>query len=120
MAVDSTAHTSEALGESGQIGHQPARSPDDRVFNGSIDEVAVFNYAFTPLQVTNLYNAAFATAPSVTLAIQQIGANLQLTWPQGTLLEANDASGPYTTNVNASPYTFPPTSAKKFFRVRVR
>jgi hypothetical protein len=30
MAVDSTAHTSEALGENGQIGHQPARSPDDR------------------------------------------------------------------------------------------
>jgi hypothetical protein len=82
--------------------------------------VAVFNYAFSPVQVTNLYNAAFAAAPSITLAIQQVGTNLQLTWPQGTLLEANDVGGPYTTNVNTSPYLFAPTGTKKFFRVRVQ
>ena len=119
MAVDSTPHSSETFVANGEIGHQPGNGPDNRVFNGSIDEFAVFNYALTPAQVLSLYNAAFAVGP-VTLNIQQVGANVRLTWPQGTLLEANDVSGPYTTNVNISPYTFAPAGAKKFFRVRVQ
>jgi hypothetical protein len=113
-------HTSEAWIGNGEIGHQVGRLPDDRVFNGAIDEVAVFNYAFTPAQVLNLYNAAFSSAPSVTLTIQRIGANVQLTWPQGTLLEASAVTGPYTTNNATSPYTFAPTGAGKFFRVKVQ
>jgi hypothetical protein len=87
----------------------------DRTFNGLIDEVAVFNYSFTPDQVLNLYNAA----TSVTLSIQRVGANVRLTWPAGTLLEANDLAGPWATNNAASPYTFAPTAARRFFRVKV-
>ncbi len=83
-----------------------------------IDEVAVFNYAFTPAQILSLYNSAFE-AP-VTLSIQKVGANVQLTWPRGTLLEATDVTGPWTTNNAASPYTVGPAGAKKFFRVRVQ
>jgi hypothetical protein len=78
-AVNSIAHTSEAWGGNGQIGGQ-GNSPDYRVFNGSIDEVAVFNFAFTPAQVLNLYQNAFAPP----LVIQKVGANVHLTWPQGT------------------------------------
>jgi hypothetical protein len=119
-AVDSTPQINQAWGGNGQIGHQLGRGPDSRVFNGSIDEVAVFNYAFTPAQVLNLYNAAFSAIPSVTLSIERIGTNVRLSWPQGTLLEALDVSGPWTTNGNASPYTFAPAGAKKFFRVKVQ
>ncbi len=120
-ATDSVSHLTETFAESGQIGHQQGRGPDDRVFDGSIDEVAVFNYAFTPQQVVELYNAAFTSVPpDVTITIQQVGSNLQLTWPQGTLLEAPGVSGPYTTNNAASPYTFAPTGAAKFFKVQVR
>jgi hypothetical protein len=115
-AVNSASQTSEAWAGEAHIGHQPGRAADDRVFNGSIDEVAVFNYAFTPAQVLNLYQTAFAP----TLTIQKVGANVELTWPQGTLLEASDVSGPYTTNGNSSPYIFTPTDAKKFFRVKVQ
>jgi hypothetical protein len=43
-----------------------------------------------------------------------------LTWPQGTLLEADELTGPWTTNNAASPYTTPPSAAKKFYRVQVR
>ena len=40
--------------------------------------------------------------------------------PQGTLLEANEVTGPYTTNNAASPYTNAPTAARKFFKVIVK
>jgi hypothetical protein len=96
-------------------------TPQWRIFDGTIDELAVFKYAFTPAQVLNLYHAALGTAPpSVTLSIQRVGANLQLSWPQGILLEATDVGGPYTTNNNSSPYLFSPTGTKKFFRVQVQ
>jgi hypothetical protein len=113
-------HEVEAWAGTGQIGHQVTRLADQRLFKGSIDEVAVFNYAFTPVQVLNLYHAAFSGAAPVTLSVQKIGANVQLSWPQGTLLEANDLTGPWTTNNATSPYTFAPIAAKKFFRVKVQ
>jgi Concanavalin A-like lectin/glucanases superfamily/Immunoglobulin I-set domain len=115
-AEDIALHEIETFGANGEIGHQPGSGPDNRVFNGSIDEVAVFNYAFTPAQVLNLYNAA----SSFTLNIQKVGANVVLSWPQGTLLEANDVTGPYTTNLNTSPYTLTPGGVKKFYRVGVQ
>jgi len=114
-AVRSVPHTSEAWAGNGQIGSQGG-SPDFRIFNGSIDEVAVFNYAFTPAQVLSLYNSGIG----VSLTIQKVGANVQLTWPQGTLLEANSVTGPYLTNTATSPYTFGPTGTMKFFRVKVQ
>ncbi len=89
-------------------------------FCSEMDEVALFNYALSPQQVTNLYNAAFTGTPTVTLTIQKVQSGLQLTWPQGTLLEATDVAGPYVTNNAASPYTFTPTGPAKFFRVKVQ
>ena len=89
-------------------------------FPGRIDEVAGFNYAFTPAQVLSLYHAALGAAPSVTLTIQNVGSNVQLSWPQGTLLEANDLAGPWTTNNAASPYSVTPTGSRKFYRVLVQ
>ena len=88
----------------------------DRTFDGVIDEVAVFNYAFTPEQVLNLYNAS----TSVLLNIQRAGSAVQLTWPVGTLLEANDVTGPWATNNAVSPYIVAPAGAKKFYRVQVQ
>jgi len=115
-AVNPILHNSDSWGAgTAQIGGQ-GNSPDFRIFNGSIDEVALFNYAFTPAEVLSLFNAA----TSVTLNISKVGSNVRLTWPQGTLLEAPDLSGPWTTNLNASPYTFAPSGTKKFFRVKLQ
>jgi hypothetical protein len=110
-------HTNEPWDGTADIGGDPDNDVG-RTFEGMIDEVAVFNYAFTPAQILNLYNSAFQSP--VTLTIQKVGANVQLTWPRGTLLEANDVTGPWTTNSAASPYTVEPAGAKKFFRVRVQ
>jgi hypothetical protein len=48
------------------------------------------------------------------------GGQLQLSWPQGILLEASSLSGPWLTHGNASPYTFSPIGPQQFFRVRVQ
>jgi hypothetical protein len=114
-------HTSEAWDGNAQLGGDQ-ETVDWRIFDGRIDEVAVFNYDFTPAQVLNLFNSAFQPQqpPAVTLAIQQVGANVQLSWSQGALLEASEVTGPYTTNGAASPYTVAPSAARKFFRVQVQ
>jgi hypothetical protein len=118
-ATNTIPHTAEAWDGRALIGYDGGYY--DINFPGRIDEVAVFNYAFTPAQVLSLYNAAFTTsAPPVTLTIQKVGANVVLSWPQGTLLEGNSVTGPWTTNSAISPYTNAPNAASKFFRVKVQ
>jgi hypothetical protein len=60
-------------------------------------------------------------AQPVTLGAQYSGGSLTLTWSQGILLEANDVTGPWTTNLTAtSPYVTTPTDPRKFYRVQVQ
>jgi hypothetical protein len=113
-AVNPVTHQNVAWDGTARIGSDENNL--SRTFDGLIDEVAVFNYALTPAQVLAIYNAAL----SVTLNIQKVGPNLQLTWPSGTLLEANDLAGPWSTNSATPPYTFTPSAAKKFYRVQVQ
>jgi hypothetical protein len=113
-AINPIAHANAIWDGSAHIGNDA--TDVNRTFNGMIDEVAVFNYAFTPQQVLDLYNASI----SVTLSIQRLGTNLQLTWPMGTLLQADDVTGLWTTNNAPSPYTFAPTGTRKFYRVQVQ
>ena len=57
---------------------------------------------------------------AVTLNVQHVGASqIQLQWSQGTLLEATNIVGPWTTNTAASPLTLTPSAPHKFYRVRV-
>jgi len=52
-------------------------------------------------------------------AIQWSGSNLQVSWLYGTLLEATNITGPWTTNIATSPYTVAPVGPMKFYRVQV-
>jgi Concanavalin A-like lectin/glucanases superfamily/Immunoglobulin I-set domain len=119
-ATNVLAHTSDVFGNNWRIGTDDVNNNNDgtRSFNGLIDEVAVFNYAMTPTQIKNLYSAG-GPAP-VTLSIQPSGANVILSWPKGTLLEATTVSGPWTTNNAASPYTASPSAGQKYYRVIVK
>jgi hypothetical protein len=60
--------------------------------------------------------------PIVNLAVQTVaGHNLQLTWPQGVLLQAVNIAGPWITNATAtSPYMFSPTASQMYYRVFVQ
>jgi hypothetical protein len=73
-----------------------------RTFNGIIDEVSVFNTSLSLGQITALYNQA----SQVILEYTYSAGVLQLTWSQGTLLQATNLLGPWSTNSAAvSPYT---------------
>ena len=70
--------------------------------------------------VANDFNGtqySFVAFPSQALTLTPIGGGqLTVTW-SGTLLETtNLASGIWTTNTHASPYTFTPSGQQKFFR----
>jgi Concanavalin A-like lectin/glucanases superfamily/Bacterial Ig domain len=88
------------------------------VFHGEMDEVAVFNYTLSPAQIATLYTTALAGSP-VTLSCQISGTNLVLSWPHGTLLQATNIAGPWTTNNAAtSPYTLVPDEPQMFYRIK--
>lgn len=57
----------------------------------------------------------------VTIGMQQLlSGNLVLTWPQGILLQATNAAGPWTTNGASPPYTNQPNNPQMFYRVLVQ
>jgi alpha-galactosidase len=111
-------HNNAAIGDFSYIGTDPY-AKTARVFNGLIDEVAVFNYSLTPAQIQQLY-ANGAVLPQVQVGIQYSGPNLDLSWPQGTLLQAENLMGPWLPVPNAlSPYSVSvtPTNTSMFYRV---
>lgn len=90
-----------------------------RYFDGSIDEVAVYRTALSGTAVTNLFSG-IVPPPSVNVSIQRVGNGVQVSWPQGTLLEANSVTGPWTTNPAASPVLVPSPTGSKFYKVIVQ
>jgi hypothetical protein len=58
--------------------------------------------------------------PPVSIQIQSVGNQVQLTWPNGTLLEATNLTGIWVTNNATSPYLVNPTGAQKFYKVLVQ
>jgi hypothetical protein len=106
-------HAALALNSGFRLGGDPAG--DDRIFNGRIDEVAVFGSALTQEQIVTLVGATF---PTITLDRLPSG-NIQLNWSGGALYQAEDLSGPWTPVPGAtSPYSFAPVLSRQFFRVQ--
>lgn len=116
--TNAIAHTVELWDGPTAIGADTLSGPS-RVFNGKVDEVAVFNYTLSPAQVAALYSVALLGGP-VTLSCQRSGADLVLTWPRGTLLHATDPNGPWSPVPGAAPpsLTLVPTGPA-FYRVQV-
>ena len=91
-----------------------------RCFTGAIDEAMIFRRALTPSEIGALYQAA--QQQSVLLQMEVSGNDLILTWPVGTLQQADNVGGSYSDLSGAhSPYTHTivPGTSRKFFRVRV-
>ncbi len=66
--------------------------PGERLFPGSLADVAVFTRALSAAQVAGLFNG------QVSLRITQSGPNVIISWPAGVLQQAPSISGPWTTN----------------------
>lgn len=53
------------------------------------------------------------------LSIRNSGSQLRIEWTGGTLLQATDLTGPWTTNSAASPLLVTPSEARMFFKVQL-
>jgi hypothetical protein len=61
--------------------------------------------------------AATLSKPLATLQIGFVGSNLYLTWPSGTLEQATNIAGPWTTNSAASPLRITHSAPQMFYRL---
>jgi hypothetical protein len=77
--------------------------------------------AYTIWYVGQTYGRSFDTFGPVLLVIRRNGANLELIWQSGTLLQADTLAGPWSAVPSASaPYLLlSPTPSRKFYRVQL-
>ncbi|MGC3956970.1 MAG: GH92 family glycosyl hydrolase [Verrucomicrobiota bacterium] len=97
-------------------------SPDygtSRLLAGSIAHAAVFTNALTAAQVLTLYKASTNPPPAFLKIVPGGTGNLILDWYPGTLLQATNLGGPWTTNVAVAPLALAPTNSQMYFRVLV-
>lgn len=115
-ASNSVANPNQSFSGTGTIGTD-AYSSSARAFNGIMDEVAVFNYALAPAQLQQLYANGHQLA-QVQVGVQNVGGNLNLNWPQGTLMQSPTVNGPWSAVSGIpSPLTVQPTNNSMFYRV---
>jgi hypothetical protein len=86
----------------------PATAADNGAQYAVIVNSPVNAQASTPATLT-------VSAP-LEIGIKLSNGTVMLTWPAGTLLEAGDLLGPWTTNVATSPLYVTPTNAHMFYR----
>ena len=77
--------------------------------------------------VTNSFGSVTSVAVSVTgivanpkVTVTRSGTDMVLSWPSGSLLEATNVLGPWTTNSATSPYQFTPTAPQRYFRLQLQ
>lgn len=120
FATNAIAHTSDVFGATWMLGRDNIDSADNgaRTFNGTMDEVAVFTRSLSPSEIQELFLTGLSGRP-LRIGIEHAGTDVILTWKAGTLLEADEPTGPWTPVAGAtSPYTTPAASGSRFFRVQ--
>jgi len=87
-------------------------------FQGSIDEVAIYNKALSAATINAHYFVAESGSGSLTIAAS--GSNVIITWSMGTLQSADSLAGPWTDVPAAtSPYQTSSSSGTLFYRVKL-
>ena len=103
------------------IGSRPSgqSAPYDLNFVGTIDEVAIYNYALSASQVQLHYSVG--TNGPVSMTATPSGHKVILTWPLGTLQSASAATDTFTNVSGAvSPMTNSTSNGMQFYRVKVK
>ncbi len=96
-------------------------SPDygNRFLPADIADAAIFAQALSGQQVQGIYNGV-AVSGQQFITITRNGPGVTLNWQTGTLLQATNLLGPWTTNSLAVPgYTVPATNSSQFFKLLV-
>ena len=90
-----------------------------RFFTGSIQDVAIYNKALSPLQIRNHYLAGEYGTANPPLQVTYSGGLVTLTWPAGTLQQSTNVPGPYVDVPGAtSPFNPPGGHSQQFYRVK--
>jgi hypothetical protein len=118
-------HDSEEFAVAWHIGEDYSSGANDgsRVFPGRISGVAVFLSALSAYQIQTLADAGLGITPppppvTVDIATNSTPGSLTISWSSGTLLEATNLGGPWTTNTSAtSPYPVSATNSHMFFKI---
>jgi hypothetical protein len=79
--------------------------------------VIVADNGHPSLTATQSLFATVFPPPSITTEIFE--GQLQLTWPKGTLQEADEVTGPYSDVTDVSPFVPTLSGDRKFFRIRL-
>lgn len=98
----------------------------DPDLTGSIDELRIYAGVLTSNDVANSFNAgpdavlAVGSNPRIKVSVTHFGSQPILSWPLGTLEQADELIGPWTAlPLATSPYAPPIVGTKKYFRVRI-
>ncbi len=92
------------------------------------DDLAVWRRVLTTYEAQSIYlvgqqyGSSFDTVRPIQLIAQRTGDDLELVWQAGTLLEADNVTGPYSPVAGAAaPYhKVTPGAAKRFYKVGIR
>lgn len=96
---------------SGQFRWTPSVAPGTNAIS-----VIVTDSGTPSLTATQTFHVMVYTIPSIGVSFP--GGQLQLSWPFGTLQEADEATGPYCDLTDVSPFSPPMTAVRRFYRIR--
>jgi Concanavalin A-like lectin/glucanases superfamily len=85
-------------------------------FTGSLYDVRIYNYPLTEQEVISVGHVALTFTSEIVPG--GAGSQLVITWSLGTLLQATNVLGPWTTNSTVSPATIDMTAPQMFFRTQ--
>ncbi|MFO1512922.1 MAG: putative Ig domain-containing protein, partial [Verrucomicrobiota bacterium] len=96
---------------SGVFSWKPTTAPATNSFS-----IIVADSGVPSLTATQAFSVVvYLPAP---LNFQMFGNQMMLSWPRGTLQQADEVTGPYSDMPQSSPYFVTPTAARKFYRIR--
>ncbi|HNT14846.1 MAG TPA: lamin tail domain-containing protein [Verrucomicrobiota bacterium] len=96
----------------GQFHWHPASAPANATIT-----VLVNDNGTPSLTASRSFNVTVHLPPTLTTQVN--GNQMQLSWPRGTLQEADEVTGPYFDVPAVSPITVDLTEARKFYRIRL-
>jgi hypothetical protein len=120
-ATNNVTHAPRAFSDSLRIGNDP--QDVNRTFDGTIDEVAIFDASLSGAQIQALYNGTIIPTEGGSLAISQNNGQITITWTGAGVLQSttavNGASTVWTDETTTgNSFTISAAGAAKFYRLK--
>ena len=113
-ATNAIAHIPALFNATARIGEDS--SGNGRIFNGVVDDAAIFNYTLTGVQLLNLYTSAGVPVAPPVLSVTPAGNNVIVSTTYGQIYSAPTLTGPWSLFSTTSPATNAATATQQFYR----